>query len=56
MNRQNNTTLIKMELNDPMRNCAEKDAIKWCHLTHQFIAVGGGGKVNPYQFIAVNPN
>ena len=22
-----------------MRNSAEKDVVRWCHLTHQFIAV-----------------
>ena len=35
-----------------MRNRAENDAVRWCHLTHQFIA---GGEVDPHQFIAVNP-
>ena len=25
-------------LMDTMTNCAEKDAVRWCHLTHQFIA------------------
>ena len=32
-----------------MRNRAERDAIRWRHLTHQFIPGGGG-----HQFIALN--
>ena len=37
---------------DSTRNSAEKYAVRCCHFTHQFIV---GGKLNPRQFIAVNP-
>ena len=34
---------------DPtMRNRAEKDAVRWCHLTHQVIAGASVAEVYPY--------
>ena len=38
--------VVGIEKRNSMRKRAEKDAIRWCHLTHQFVAWG------VYQFIS----